>query len=65
MMAEPTTIQIERGTLVLINNQPYKVFLEPNNGLVEEELKALDAAGIQNPIVACQNIPIISNKIYA
>lgn len=64
-MSEPTTIQIERGTLILINDKPYKVFLEPNNGLVEEELKALDAAGINNSMVGCQNIPIVSNKVYA
>lgn len=34
-MSEPTTIQIERGTLVLIT------------------------------MVNCQNIPVISNKVYA
>lgn len=46
-MPQPTQATITTCTLILIKDQPYKVFVEPNEGLVEQELKALDAVGIK------------------
>lgn len=64
--------QIERGTLVIIDGRPYKVFLEPNNGLLEKELAALELAGIKNPDlddragpVECQSIQVVSSRSLA
>jgi hypothetical protein len=40
------------ATLLLINDKPYKVFLDhTNEGIIDDEIRALEAAGIKAPEV--------------